>query len=349
MAQRRTRTTGRQRRGGCLYRLLVMLMAVVAVVGAMAAFGAVQDARALSTYPAPGRMVSVNGHSLHLTCTGQGSPTVVLEAGAGGSVLDWQEVQPEVAQFTRVCSYDRAGFGWSEVGPAPRDANRLVNELAVMLHRSGEQPPYVLVGSSFGGLLAQVYAYRYPESTAGLVLVDSVHPDSTERLPPEIARAQATTTAVLWPIEQAKRFGLFDLAAALGVVQPPASLDALPPDVREQVLVVGYRLPYWRAFRAEAAAQPASLETGRAARPLPDVPLIVIARGQPGELGPGVPAGVSDAAETAWRTLQEELAALTPGGELIVAEESGHLIPVEQPQIVIDAIRQIVEQVGGAG
>ncbi len=265
MARRKTRTTGREtrkRRGGCLYRLLIMVMALIAVLGAMAAFGAVQDARAVSTYPAPGRMVSVNDHSLHLYCTGvgrEGSPTVVLEAGAGGSSLDWQEVQPEVAQFTRVCSYDRAGFGWSELGPTPRDANRLVNELAVLLHRSGEKPPYVMVGASFGGLLNQIYAYRYPENTAGLVLVDSVHPDWVERMPAEIARAQATTTAVLWPIEQAKRFGVLDVLARAGVVKPPAALDALPPDIQDQIAVVGYRLPYWQAFRAEAAAQNASL------------------------------------------------------------------------------------------
>ncbi len=133
------------------------------------------DARA---YPAPGRLIDVGGHRLHLHCTGSGSPTVVLEPGAGmmSSALGW--ITPAVAQDTRVCVYDRAGRGWSEPADAVQDGAQIATDLHTLLQRGGIPGPYVLAGHSFGGLYALTFAARYPDEVAGMVLIDSTAPAS---------------------------------------------------------------------------------------------------------------------------------------------------------------------------
>jgi pimeloyl-ACP methyl ester carboxylesterase len=152
---------------------LVALIVVLLVVGVLYQFLATRIA--YRNYPAPGEMVSVSGHNLHIYCTGKpsGGPTVVMDAGLGGGVLDWQTVQPKVAEFARVCSYDRSGLAWSESGPKPRTSQRIVKELHALLENAGVGGPYVLVGHSFGGANVQLYASEYPEEVAGMVLVDS--------------------------------------------------------------------------------------------------------------------------------------------------------------------------------
>ena len=154
---------------------------------ALAVIGAIYQAIATQidqrTYSPPGEMVDVGTHSLHINCLGEGSPTVILEAASGGMSAHWVRVQQQLAQTTRVCAYDRAGMGWSEGGPEPRDAARVTGELHALLEGAGVEGPYVMVGHSFGGLYARAYAARYPDETAGVVLVDSSHPDQFERLP----------------------------------------------------------------------------------------------------------------------------------------------------------------------
>ena len=155
---------------------LVVALLALAVVGAI--YQAVATERAERAYPPPGEMVDVGGHSLHINCVGEGSPTVVLDAGTGGMSANWVLVQREVSHTTRVCAYDRAGMGWSEMGPEPRDAKRITGELHALFEGAGIEDPYVMVGHSFGGLYAQTYAARYPEEVAGVGLVQSSHPDS---------------------------------------------------------------------------------------------------------------------------------------------------------------------------
>src|SRR5437016_14256702 len=126
-----------------------------------------------SHYLAPGKLVDIGGYRLHINCTGTGSPTVILDAGLGGTSLDWSKVQPAVARFTRVCSYDRAGYGWSETGPGPRTSQQMVTELHLLLAHAQINGPYILVGHSLGGLNMRLYAYHYPQEVAGMILLDS--------------------------------------------------------------------------------------------------------------------------------------------------------------------------------
>ena len=154
---------------------LVVALLVLAVAGAI--YQAIATERAERAYPPPGQMVGVGGHSLHINCVGRGSPAVVLDAGSGGFSAHWVRVQRAGSGTTRVCSYDRAGMGWSEMGPEPRDAKQISNELHALLEGAGIEGPYVLVGHSYGGLYARIYAARYSEEVAGVALVDSSHPE----------------------------------------------------------------------------------------------------------------------------------------------------------------------------
>src|SRR5690242_6711079 len=159
-------------------RIVVGLGAVIVVATLFgAAYQWLATRKDLAATPPPGRLVEIGGYRLHLWCTGDGAPAVILDAGLGGTSTGWGFVQPEVARFTRVCSYDRAGMGYSDPGPSPRTARRIASELAELLARGGMAGPVVLVGESIAGFNVRVFASNYPERATGLVLVDASHED----------------------------------------------------------------------------------------------------------------------------------------------------------------------------
>ncbi|HSF83113.1 MAG TPA: alpha/beta hydrolase, partial [Anaerolineales bacterium] len=161
----------------------ILLLVVLILVLGTAIAGAIAKSNLAKQYPAPGQLVDVGGYKMHINCTGQGSPTVILAAGSLEYSLFWALVQPEVAGFTRVCAYDRAGYGWSESSPRPRTAIIMVEELHTLLTNGKIEGPYVLVGHSLGGMMMRVYAQKYPDEVTGLVLVDSIHEEQIFRLP----------------------------------------------------------------------------------------------------------------------------------------------------------------------
>jgi pimeloyl-ACP methyl ester carboxylesterase len=156
--------------------LLHPVLAVLALAAVGGGYETVREAADARAHPAPGQLVDVGGHRLHLSCTGSGSPTVVLEPGAGMTSSDLGSITPAVAGETRVCVYDRAGRGWSEPADTPQDGAQIATDLHTLLHRGQVPGPYVLAGHSFGGLYALSFAARYPEEVAGMVLVDATAP-----------------------------------------------------------------------------------------------------------------------------------------------------------------------------
>src|SRR5918997_4096310 len=176
-------SVSRMRRIGKALLVLVIVLLVLAIVGAI--YQAIATERAERAYPPPGEMVDVGVYSLHINCVGRGGPTVVLDAGSRGMSAQWVRVQREVSGTTRVCAYDRAGMGWSEAGPDPRDAEQISGELHTLLGKAGIEGPYVLVGHSLGGMYMQTYAARYPDEVAGLGLVDSSTDPEQFSQPPE--------------------------------------------------------------------------------------------------------------------------------------------------------------------
>src|SRR5215210_3676363 len=173
--------------------LLGLLVALVALAATGATYQAVATAMDRQAYPAPGRLVDVGGYRLHIQCVGHGSPTVILESGLANISTDWAYVQPQVARETRACSYDRAGNGWSDRGPSPRDPHQIARELHSLLDKGAIPGPYVLVGQSFGGMYVRMFAAEYPDDVVGMVLVDASHPDMWARMPAAVvARNQPT-------------------------------------------------------------------------------------------------------------------------------------------------------------
>src|SRR5213593_4339995 len=168
-----------------IFVVLGAFLIVAAVSGATYQWLATRKDLALT--PPPGQLVDIGGHRLHLWCTGAGAPAVILDTGLGGSSADWGYVQAEVARFTRVCSYDRAGMGYSDPGPSPRTARRIAGELAALVDRSGIHGRLVLVGASTGGFNVRVFASDHTDRVAGLVLVDASHEDQAHDVP-QLAR-----------------------------------------------------------------------------------------------------------------------------------------------------------------
>src|SRR5215470_11356745 len=202
-------------RGGKLFRIvrkLLLGLALLIVIAAVAGAGyqAIANWKDAGRFPQEGRSIALGadspGVSLNLNCSGQGTPTVVLDSGLGVPAAGWDLVQAEAAKFARVCSYDRAGYGWSSAGPMPRTTGEIVKELHALLEASGEKAPYVLVGHSFGGFNVRVYAGKYPADVAGMVLVDTSHEDQNDLMPASMKKftrqqiAQLDTQRRLTPL-----------------------------------------------------------------------------------------------------------------------------------------------------
>lgn len=281
---------------------------------------------AMERHPAPGLVLEVDGRRGHLHCRGSGSPVVVLEAGLPGTSLTWQPVAVAVSEFTRVCSYDRGGYGWSDPGRPPRTGGRIAGELRLLLQRAGVGPPYVLVGHSFGGLLVQIYAARYPNQTAGMVLVDAAHPEMVHAT---IGMDRMRPLGVL--VDALARTGW----ARLGIPVPAGDPSSRPAPVREaerELLLAG------KSVRAAADELAGILDTAReAGRRHPRLgskPLAVLTQGRR-ELKP-------------WLARQRELAELSENSYWEVVADAGHFVHHDRPERVSAAIRSVVEAVRNA-
>jgi pimeloyl-ACP methyl ester carboxylesterase len=302
-------------------------------------------------YPPPGQMVDVGGYRLHINCQGEGGPTVVIEAAGGDSSLSWDQVRQEVAKFTRVCTYDRAGLGWSERSPKSRTAQNVVEELHSLLTQGGVEGPYVLVGHSIGGPYVRLYAHEYPDEVVGMVLVDASHEEQNLRFPEAYRQAndeflQQVVSACRLP----KLLNSIGLLAMSPEDYPDEYLPPLPEATKEVFKgVILSDTRYFEMLAEEYASVEESMAQVRAAQigSLGDIPLVVLTRGLPTD--PDL-LGLSDEeaqqGEAVWDELQAELAALSSKGKQVIAEESGHYIHLDQPELVIDAIRDVVEATG---
>jgi len=194
-------------------RILLGLLALIVLLAlGGATYEAIMAARDGKRYPPPGQLVDVGGYRLHLHCIGQGSPTVVLDAGLGAFSLDWGAVQPHIATSTRVCAYDRAGLGWSDPGPTPRSPQQSASELHALLTKGGVEGPYVLVAHSISGKTARLFASQHPDEVAGMVLVDARHEHVDDhRAPERLAADDAEQRQFQNMIRWMARFGVVRL------------------------------------------------------------------------------------------------------------------------------------------
>jgi pimeloyl-ACP methyl ester carboxylesterase len=308
-------------------------------------------------YLPPGRLVDVGGFKLHVDCSGEGQPTVIFDAALGGSSVGWCLVQPKVAEFARACAYDRAGLGWSEAGPMPRTAGRMASELRTLLDRAAVEPPYVIVGHSFGTIVARLFAARHRDEVVGLVLVDPAFPE--DWLAPNAnerrrmrrgvrlcrygaAAARLGLTGVVTKLTGGGPEGLATAAARFvsrrGFAREPTELlspiDKLPADARARLTWMWTQPRFFRALGGQIDSICTSAqELMSAGERLHDLPLAVVSATKP---------------HPHHLMMQERLVAASSRGRRVVATESGHWVPLEDPATVVAAVRDVVETIKSA-
>lgn len=304
-----------------LYPIGIVLLAVLGGLFYQSLATKVDDYR----YPAIGKLIDIGGYKLHLHSKGKGGPAVILDAGLSGTSLGWTLVQEEASKFTQVCSYDRAGYAWSEESPTTRTSDCLVKELHTLLHEANIPAPYILVGHSFGGCNVLMFAHLYPEETLGIILVDSVHEDMLEALP--IAPQGAFNHLII------KSFLAMTGVKRLKGPSPEIKqmFEPLPENIRNAYIAQMNKTSYTKTVSREMHSFNESLRQLRDSQVhLGNKPLIVITAGI-----------VSDQEGEIWQDLQKELLSKSARSEQIIAEKSDHMINHHQPEVIVRAIREM--------
>lgn len=315
-----------KRRGrGWLRWLGGVVALVIGLVLAGTIYESVAEAADIRAYPPSGQMVDVGGYRLHINCTGTGRPTVVIDAGWGDWSLKWNSVQGKVTKTTQVCTYDRAGMGYSEAGSLPRNAEQFAKELHALLKQANIAGPYVLVGHSLGGLPVRVFVHDYPKEVIGVVLIESMSPGQMTQPPSETKpQTPSRSSGVSFPVLLA-RIGLVRLLAG-----PIGFSQNLPPEAQPAYAAFSATPRSVRAWADEGASIPESLAQADAVKTFGDLPLIVLT----GKLN----------IQKDWQTMQVELLQLSSNSQQLIADKSGHEIEIDQPEAAVHAIVKMVGQ-----
>jgi len=293
-----------ERLGDVMVRWLVLGLAVLLISCATPSSPAAPATPSTSPTPINGKL-RIGDRSLAMICLGTGNPTVILDAGNGGTAAGWSQVQLAAMKITRVCAYDRANLGTSDPAPLPRTLQDWTNDLEHLLTASGLSAPYILVGHSYGGLNVRLYAAEHRQQVAGVILVDSSHPDQNARFRAALPAASSSDST--------------DLVTFRG------NLDDNRILAPEQVRV------------AE------SMQQVRAAGTLDPMPLIVISRGQTEPAVDS--KAINETLNQVWSDLQQDLLNLSTHSRQIIAEHSGHGVPQQQPTVIVQAIEDMVREV----
>lgn len=328
--------------------IVVGLAVCAAIAGAVyQTIGNWRDAR---RFPQQGRLVNLGPQfantNLNIDCSGQaspGSPTVILDSGLGVPAVGWKLVQPEIAKFTRVCSYDRAGYGWSSPGPMPRTSSEIAKELHALLSAAGEKPPYILVAHSFGGYNVRVYTGMYPAEVAALVLVDTSHEDQVSRMPRSLKEFQQSQTKEL---ESQRK--LFPVLLFFGVARWSMGREydsRLPHDFQDEIRYLQLQPKFLDATGGEFRSFEESAQEVHAAGTLGDRPLVVLTAGKNPDmklLPKTISAKEMEDFHEMWvKDLQVQEAHLSSRGKQVLVEDSTHMIPFERPDTVVSATREV--------
>lgn len=311
-------------------RLVFGVLVLLALAGG--AYQAIATAQDAQRNPPPGRLVDVGGYRLHIQCLGQGSPTVLFESALGAGSPTWAWVQPDVARSTRACAYDRAGEGWSDLGPDPRDAEHIARELHALLTSADIAPPYVVVGHSFGGLYVRAFTDLYPTEVVGMVLVDASHPDQWARSDDGRAAQRANEqSAVVAP--WLARLGLLRLTSFVQV-DPD-----LPAAQQAQLRALVNTSKLWDSYSAVFRVTDRTMAEVRQTRPLGKLPLAVLTATMHG-LPPGL--------EAQHQQLQQDLAALSTNATQQIVDGATHVSLInnrEQSAVTSAAIQRVLAAV----
>ena len=327
---------------------MVILGVFVALLGLGALYQHIGAGRHRRQFPPPGLLIHVGGHRLHATCVGTGSPAVLLESGIAASSLSWAVVQPEIAKFTRVCAYDRAGLAWSDAPSCARTFDRIVDELSTLLAHVAPRERYVLVGHSFGSFVVRAYAMRHPEQVAGIVLVDpaiewlTATPQRARMLRGgrQLSRVGAflahigvvraclvllTRGAPGAPRQFVKIFGS---TAARTLERLVGEVRKLPPDVHPVVQALWCQPKCFHAMADHLLALDRGGTSIAAIAPPREIPIVVISSGdQPPD----------------WLGAHRKLAEASIDGRHIIASRSAHWVQFDEPELIVAVVKDLVE------
>ena len=284
-------------------------------------------------YPPIGQMISMGGYNIHLYTTGTG-PNVILDAGLGCNALSWSLVQPEIARFARVTSFDRPGNGWSDESPKERTSQNIAMELHEALHKAKIFGPYVFVGHSFGGIDAQMFAQLYPDEVAGLILVESSHADQCK----EVSMPEINPTLTML----ASHLGISRLLTHSAAYKE--SVVVFPEPIQKALLAQLCTIKFTRTVLQEFSHFKTSCDQLKAlGDSLGDKPITVITAGKTIDAkGSGMTQEQIDTSHRAFQRFQKDLVTKSSQGKQVFATESDHMIPYNQPQIIVDAAREMI-------
>jgi pimeloyl-ACP methyl ester carboxylesterase len=320
---------------------LLFLLVVLAAVGA--AWNALAIRHYRNVNPPPGKLYSVNGYQMHLYCTGEGAPTIVLESGLGEDFTVWAKVQPELSSTTRTCSYDRAGFGWSDAQPGARDSDHIADQLHGLLMQAGITGPVVLMGHSAGGLHIRAYATRFPHDVAGLVLVDSSSPLQNAQLPPSVLALDQHSAGEFILLKSLVALGVARLSGQCTAIQP--GFEAYAGWLKANTCVLSQITTYQR----EAAGFPASLSEVEHTGPYGNLPILIFSRDTQLPMPAHLPVPVSSAdwhrGTVVHDAEQDELKRLSSQSRRVIAKGSGHYIHFERPDVLNRDVPAFIRQI----
>jgi pimeloyl-ACP methyl ester carboxylesterase len=293
----------------------------------------------------PGQMVDVGGLRLHALVRGQGTPAVILEPALGGFALQYAHIQSAVSAFTLVLAYDRAGQGWSDCSSNPRTPVNLAGELKALLGRLDLQPPYVLVGHSFGGLLARFYAGFYPQEVAGVVLIDSSH----ERLYDSFPDIDKMVNQAAWGVRLMRIVSRLGLGKQLTKMSLGSAAKSLSKEDLNSFLTVASQPKHHEAMLAEFSQHRFYFgPQSEVPRRLGDTPLMVVTAGNSVSDQDKIGGMTGEQVKALHERLQKDLVQLSSQGEQLIIPGASHLSILTQPEYVaqvVEAIRCMVERV----
>lgn len=321
------------------YQIGLMTVVIVSVLLTLSViYQQVSINQDMTNYPAPGELIDVNGHQVHLYCIGEGTPTLIIDTGAADWSLSWITIQEDLATLTRTCIYDRAGLGWSEASNLPRNSQELAEELHTLLQNAEVATPYILLGHSLGGYNARIYYEQYPEDVVGMILLESAHPDQWNQLPSEVANLVSEQSSLLHTMGLLTNFGIvrFILPAH------PHLSDDLQATYRAHMT----RSRHLITSGQEISGGLLSAEQARQTSDLGDLPLIVTTAAHSFDAFRDFTDAIPfENADTIWQTLQTDLTTLSSNSVHLISPIADHNIQFTDPDIILESVRQVLNMI----
>ena len=328
-------------------RVVLSIVTFVALaISGYTVFNAIAVRSFWSRNPAPGKIVDVGGYGMHIDCTGNGSPVLILEAGGQNDSTIWRGVQPALAKTTTVCAYDRAGSGWSDTQPGPRDADHIAAELRQLLLQAGIKAPIVLMGHSIGGLFIRDYVAHYPADVAGIIFVDSSTPFQERNA--ALARATPTKTRIDKAVDFATQPWTLNLLVVAGVPRllGMCGREHTAEDHIKKIQaqdISRLRKSAWdEVYQFDQSSQQ-TVNSG----PFGALPILILSR----DISKGLPTRPSHSEfdrRNAWSQMQEDLKKLSTRSRRIVAKGSSHYIVLDRPDLIEKEVPAFIEQIRGS-